>query len=305
MSASTRLSRVLANSKVITFDESSRIIIMSDCHRGNSSWGDNFSGNQNLFFASLYYYYENGYSYIELGDGDELWENRRIEDVISAHSDAFWLMSLFYKDSRLIMLYGNHDIIKRDLRYTQTKCHSFYCDSQDSRLALFPGIKILEGLVLQYRNTDNRIFLTHGHQGDYQNDTLWRLTRFLVRYLWRPLELLGIKDPTSAAKNNTKKNAVEKKLMKWAKDNNQILLCGHTHRPVFPMPNETLYFNDGSCVHPRCITGIEIYNGTITLVKWAVMTKPDRSLFVGREVLEGPIPLYQYFNAVKRNRNAK
>ena len=72
---------------------------MSDCHRGNGSWGDNFLNNQNLFFAALYYYYENGYSYIELGDGEELWENRQITDIINAHSDAYWLMSMFYKSN--------------------------------------------------------------------------------------------------------------------------------------------------------------------------------------------------------------
>ncbi len=299
MSTSSRLSKVYANSKIFSFDDNSRIIIMSDVHRGNGSWGDNFLNNQNLFFAALYYYYENGYSYIELGDGDELWENRRIDDIITAHSDAFWLMSLFYKNNRLIMLYGNHDIIKRDSRYVQSKCRSFYCDSVDARLELFPGIKILDGLILQYQGTDSSLFLTHGHQGDYLNDPLWRLSRFLVRYLWKPLELIGIKDPTSAAKNYHKKNKIEKRLIDWSQEQNKILICGHTHRPVFPKPNDALYFNDGSCVHPRCITGLEIRNGTICLVKWATMTKPDRTLYVNRVVLEGPVRLSEYFEAMK------
>ncbi|MDF2906526.1 MAG: hypothetical protein K0R34_1847 [Herbinix sp.] len=297
LSASTRLSQVLSTSKIIPFDESSRFVIMSDCHRGNSSWGDNFSGNQNLYFAALYYYYENGYTYIELGDGDELWENRSIEDIITAHSDAYWLMSLFYQDNRFHMLYGNHDIVKRDPRYAQTRCNSFYCESANSHLALFPGIQITEGLILKHRYTNHQIFLTHGHQGDFLNDTLWRISRFLVRYLWRPLELIGIKDPTSTSKNNSKKNAVEKNLMDFAKEHNQITICGHTHRPVFPKIGEPPYFNDGSCVHPRCITAIEIRGGTISLVKWAIMTKPDRTLFVGREVLEQPVRLNDYFQS--------
>jgi UDP-2,3-diacylglucosamine pyrophosphatase LpxH len=271
---------------------------MSDCHRGNGGWGDNFSNNQNIFFAALYYYYENGYTYIELGDGDELWENRAIEDVINAHSDAFWLMSLFYKEDRFHMIYGNHDVIKKDSRFTQTKCNSFYCESASSTMALFPGIEITEGLILRYRNTRNQLLLTHGHQGDFLNDTLWRLSRFLVRYLWRPLELVGIKDPTSAAKNNEKKNTVEKNLIDWSNEKKQMLICGHTHRPVFPRVGEPLYFNDGSCVHPRCITAIEIRNGTIALVKWATMTKPDRTLFVGREVLEPPVRLNDYFQSI-------
>lgn len=300
MSASKRLSRVLATSKVLHFDEASRIVIMSDCHRGNGSWGDNFSNNQNLFFAALYYYYENGYTYIELGDGDELWENRKIEDIINAHSDAFWLMSLFYRDGRFHMLYGNHDIVKRDSKFTNTKCNSFYCDSAHSHLALFPDIKISEGILLKYRNTNNQILLAHGHQADFLNDTIWKVARFLVRYLWRPLELVGIKDPTSAAKNNEKKNSVEKNLTDWVKKEKQFLIAGHTHRPVFPKVGEPLYFNDGSCVHPRCITAIEIRNGTISLVKWAIMTRPDRTLFVGKEVLEPPVRLSDYFQSIKK-----
>jgi UDP-2,3-diacylglucosamine pyrophosphatase LpxH len=298
LSTSRRLSQVFAKSRVLTFDDSSRIVIMSDCHRGNGGWGDNFSSNQNLFFAALSYYYENGYTYIELGDGDELWENRSITDVIAAHSDVFWLMSLFYRDNRLYMLYGNHDIIKRDPHYTQTKCHSFYCDSMDSRIALFPGINITEGLILRYRYTNNQILLVHGHQGDFLNDTIWKVSRFLVRYLWRPLELIGVKDPTSTSKNNKLKTSIEKNLMEFSKKNNQMMICGHTHRPVFPKVGEHLYFNDGSCVHPRCITAIEIRNSSISLVKWAVMTRPDRTLYVGREVLEAPVRLYDYFQSI-------
>ena len=78
-----------------------------------------------------------------------------------------------------------------------------------------------------------------------------------------------------------------------------MIICGHTHRPVFPKPGQTMYFNDGSCIHPRSITALEIINGTISLVKWAIMIKPDRSLFVGREVLEPPVRLLDYFDATE------
>ena len=118
MSTSKRLSNLLVTANVIPYNEDSRIIIMSDCHRGDGGWSDNFSNNQNLFFAALTYYYEKGYTYIELGDGDELWENRKFEQIIEAHSDAFWLMAQFYKEGRFHMIYGNHDIVKKDFKYT-------------------------------------------------------------------------------------------------------------------------------------------------------------------------------------------
>ena len=300
MPASKRLSEVLEKSVQLQFNDYSKIVLMSDCHRGDGGWSDNFSNNQNLFFAALTYYYERGYTYIELGDGDELWENRNIETIINTHSDCFWLMSQFYRVGRFYMLYGNHDIVKRDIKFSKTNCDSFFCDSINSRLALFPDIEVKEGISLVYEKTGDRILLTHGHQADILNDTFWILSRFLVRYLWRPLDLIGIRDPTSAAKNDGRKNTVEKRLYEYAEKNNQMIITGHTHHPVFPKAGEPPYFNDGSCVHPRCITSIEISNGAISLVKWATMIKQDRSLYVGRETLEAPVKLMNYFNSIPK-----
>ncbi|CUH92556.1 metallophosphoesterase [Herbinix luporum] len=298
MGVSKRLTQVLSSSPKIYFDDYSRFIIMSDCHRGDGGWSDNFYNNQNLFIAALQYYYERGFTYIELGDGDELWENRKIDDIISTYSDVFWIMSQFYKAGRFYMIYGNHDIVKKNPKYSKTKCNSFFCDSRNSTMPLFPGIKITEGLILEYKDAPYQIFLTHGHQGDLINDNFWRLSRFLVRYIWRPLELIGIRDPTSASKNSVRKSKVEKRIADWSLKNNQAIITGHTHRPVFPKPGDIPYFNDGSCVHPRCITGIEIINGAIALIRWSIMIKPDRTLYVGREILEGPIKITDYIQKV-------
>lgn len=301
MRVNKRLSQVLSSSPKIPFNDYSRIIIMSDCHRGDGGFSDNFSVNQNIFFAALKFYYERDFTYIELGDGDELWENRKIERIISTHSDAFWLLSQFYREGRFHMIFGNHDIIKKDPKYSKTSCKSFFCDSINAELPLFPEIRIHEGLILDYLHAPIQIFLTHGHQADILNDAFWKLSRFMVRYIWRPLELIGIRDPTSAAKNNERKSKVEKRLADWPAKNNQMIITGHTHRPVFPQPGEGLYFNDGSCVHPRCITGIEIQNGSLALIKWAIMTRNDRSLYVGRELLEGPVMIEDYFHIIQKS----
>lgn len=299
MSVSKRLSQVLSSSKVLYFDDNSRFVMMSDCHRGDGTWSDNFLKNQNVFFAALTYYYENKYTYIELGDGDELWENRRLNQIISVHSDSFWLMSQFYKEGRLHMLYGNHDMTKKYSKYLNYHCSSYFNESEQMECYLFPDIEVHEGIILKNYRKGYQIFLAHGHQGDLLNDTLWRLSRLLVRFLWRRLELIGFHDPTSSAKNYSKKHKTELRMMHWADKNKQMLIAGHTHRPAFPKVGETLYFNDGSCVHPRCITAIEIWNGSISLVKWAVKTREDRSLYVDKEVLEGPVLLKDYFENLR------
>ena len=296
MNTLKRISKVFESAEEIIFDDSSKIVLMSDCHRGDGNWSDDFSKNQNLYFAALTRYYNKGYSYIEIGDGDELWENKRLSDIRRVHSDVFSLLSKFFNEHRLRFIFGNHDIVKKNHIYVKDNLYEYFDERKSSYMPLFENIKLHEGIVLKYRVTNDKIFLIHGHQVDFLNDKLWRLARFLVRYLWRPLNLFGINDPTRTAENYHKKLAVEKKLIEWVVREKQMLIAGHTHRPMFPEVGEPPYFNDGSCVHPRCITAIEIDFGRIKLVKWYVNTKEDGTLFIDREVLAGPRKLKDYFD---------
>jgi predicted phosphodiesterase len=298
MSTLKRLSQAYASAKIIPFDENSQFVIISDCHRGDGTRGDDFSYNQNLYYAALFYYYKAGFTYIELGDGDELWENKNIEDIISAHKDVFWLISRFHKKGRLHMVYGNHDIIKGNPSYVKTKYGTYYSERTKRSIDLFPQIKISESILLKNNNTHQQIFLTHGHQADFFNDTLWKVSRYLVLYLWHPVEAFGLKSPASVLKNKLKKNIVETKLIRWITINKQMLIAGHTHRPYFPKAGEPPYFNSGCCVNPRYITALEIKGGTIVLVKWAVMTSKDLTLYVGRKEITSPVKLSEYFNSL-------
>lgn len=297
MDTHKKLSKVFDTSKEISFNDDSKIIIMSDCHRGNGSFNDNFAKNKNIYLAALRYYYKKGFTYIEIGDGDELWENEHLESIIASHNDVFSLLSKFYQRKRLYMLYGNHDIQKIDDYIKTSVLKEYYNKYTKKNMPLFADINIEEGLILNYEKTGDKIFLTHGHQGDFLNDTIWKIARLLAKYLWGPLELIGIRNPTSVAINDRCKNKVEKKLIAWTKNNNQMLIAGHTHRTVFPKPGKHLYFNDGCCTYACHITGIEITNSCISLIKWSVKTKEDRTLFIDREIIDGPIKLRDYFNS--------
>lgn len=298
MSTSKKLTEVFNVSKELEFNDASKIIIMSDCHRGDNSLSDNFAQNKDIFMTALRYYYIENYTYIEIGDGDELWENKSLNKIISNNLDVFLLMSLFYKQQRFHMLFGNHDIIKKNSALVENLFKSFYDINRHEYFSLFPSIDIPEGLILKYSETDDKIFLIHGHQGDFFNDTIWKVTRFLVRYIWRPLELIGIKDPTRVATNIKMKQATEKKLISWTKENKKLLIAGHTHKTAFPDIGENSYFNDGCCVHPGYITGIEINNGTIALIQWHIKTKKNKKPYIYRKVLAGPVKLKKYFNSV-------
>lgn len=297
MSYSSRLSRAFQKAPILPLGPCSRYVLISDCHRGNGTWGDNFLKNQNLYFTALKHYYAQGYTYIELGDGDELWENRRMSQIIEIHNNVFWLLSLFYRQGRLYLLYGNHDMEKKRPGYSDQVCNTFFSTDSQCHQPLFPGLTFYEGLILEQRGQGQcgqgqRLYLTHGHQADPLNSTFWRLARFLVRYFWQPLEHFGVLDPTSAAKNYTHKDKVEQRLTDYAQKTGHILITGHTHRPRLSI--EAPYFNTGSCVHPRCITCIEIERMAMTLVKWSMTTRADSTLYVAREIIAGPVPLTQF-----------
>ncbi len=298
MSSQFRLNRAYKNARVIPFDDSSRFILFSDCHRGDNSFADEFANNRNIYFHALKHYYKEGYTYCELGDGDELWENLNFNMILRAHKNIYELLQLFYNENRLEMIWGNHDMVYRNPKYVE-KHLSYYLDRKTGKkVPLFPGIKYEEAIVLKHKDTTQEIFLLHGHQADFMNYTGWRIHRFLVRVLWKPLQVMGISDPTSPAQNFKETIRIERKIKKWIANNkNLCTIIGHTHRPRFPEIGELNLFNDGSCVHPRCITGIEIEYGNITLIKWQISTTDDGVLKIIRTPLEGPKPLIEFRTA--------
>ena len=60
-----QIKKALAGAKTISTSEHSRIVLFSDCHRGNGTWNDSFLSNKTVFEAALTYYYNGGFTYIE------------------------------------------------------------------------------------------------------------------------------------------------------------------------------------------------------------------------------------------------
>jgi UDP-2,3-diacylglucosamine pyrophosphatase LpxH len=285
MATQERLTEVFANATEIPFDDSDKFILFSDCHRGDNSWADEFTDNHNLFLYALQHYYSKGFTYIEVGDGDELWENQ-FQDIRQAHAHVFRQMKAFYDDKRLYLIWGNHDIERQDKKTVERTLHRYYDRRTKRYESLFEGIKSYEGLILRYSGTNNRIFLVHGHQVDSFNDRYWRVNWFLHRYFWKYVQLFGVRNPASPAKYFNRAKKVEEKLKKWAHANHQMLIAGHTHSYVFPSSADPPYFNIGSCVYPRCITGIEIKDGQIRLIEWGVkIQEKDDTLYAKKGVL--------------------
>ena len=274
-----RLNRAFKGAPHLPISTTTKYVFISDCHRGVGNNNDNFLKNANPYLAALQYYYQSGYHYVEVGDGDELWENKNLHQIAEIHQSVFKQLEVFRCKKCLTLLYGNHDIIKRRNRFS------------------FMDFEYKESLILEDRDRNLELRVTHGHQADLLNSVFGKFARILVRYLWTPLEIFGISNPTSAAKNNHKKNLLEKKYLSYARKNHCYLLTGHTHRPSL-CTKSSPYCNCGSCVHPQGITCIELSGYKMELVKWYISIDknghqvnsctrclPNYPLFIKREVL--------------------
>ena len=291
------LDQALQNAKKITINCDSKLIFFSDLHRGDNSYADDFAHNMQIYSHAMQTYYDEGYTYFELGDGIELWENHSFEPIYHSYKENFELLRQFHLENRAYMLYGNHDMVFRDPKVVEKMVYQFIYtpDELKEKRRLF-NLHYYESVLLEIENTEKSILLIHGHQADWFNYKLWKLSMFFVRYLWMPLQKwFNVKDPTSPAKNYKNLIKIERKLRDWIlNNNNQMVIAGHTHRPRFPEPGDLPYFNDGSCVHPKSIIGIEIKNLEISLVKWHNSIDDKSQNKISKTVLEGPKSLDLY-----------
>lgn len=289
-----RLNEAYNNARIEEFDDNSKYIFFSDCHRGENTPYDEFSKNQNIFLFALEYYYSNGYTYVEVGDGDELWEHSNFKHIRLAHDEVYTQLKKFFDEDRLIMLYGNHNIQLKYPDFVEKNYYKFYDDYNEEEIELFPGITIYEGVVFRHRDTGQEILTVHGHQGDVLNDSFWYFNMLSVRYFWKFFHSIGFINPASPVRNAEKIHKIERIYSHWIKRHKTMIICGHTHRPHFPKAKELPYFNDGSCVRASGIQGIEIENGEIMLIEWRIRTDSEGDLHIKRKVLRGPEPIERF-----------
>lgn len=294
MRTAHRLTEAYNNARVEYFNSSSKYIFFSDCHRGNGGNSDEFSKNNNIYLHALEYYYENGFTYVEAGDGDELWEHPHYRHIINAHFDAFFVLKKFHDSNRLIMLYGNHNMYLENQSYVEKNLFTYYNEFLDMTVDCLKGIKPCEALLLKNSDTGQEILTVHGHQGDFPNDQLWLFSMFSLKYFWRRMHAMGFTNPASPVTNLGKRHKIEKSFTKWIEKNKMMLICGHTHRFKYPKTNELPYFNTGGCITPMNITGIEITGGFIQLVRWRTLANADGVLQISKQVLRGPDPIEKF-----------
>lgn len=293
----------------IPFNDNSKLVFISDVHRGDGTYFDSLMPNRNIYITALKYYLKNGFTYVEDGDGDELWKNRNCSEIAYSHSDIFKIFNEFKAKNRIYMIYGNHDMIKRrkDFKAKQKEALSkSLINEGEEFLNFISDITFYEGLNFLYEPLKEKILVTHGHQVDFMNCELWMIPRFSVRYVWKFVNgIAGFKEPNSPTSSHTKRNKEDKKLQEWANENCKMIICGHTHNSRFPNADEPPYFNDGAVVLPHEMTALEIENGEISLIKWTIEAQNSGVLYVRRKVIAGPSSVATHLIWARNQREAR
>jgi predicted phosphodiesterase len=86
-----------------------RFIVFSDQHKGRKNGADDFALAEPNYLAALHYYNENEFHLICLGDSEELWENTLIQ-VKSSNTKTFQAERVFAVRNRFTKIFGNHDL---------------------------------------------------------------------------------------------------------------------------------------------------------------------------------------------------
>lgn len=290
----------------VPFDmETGKFIILSDQHKGAKDNADDFRNTEKNYMCALQHYYDNGFTFINLGDCEELWESTPSK-VIEANRLTLLEEAQFLADNRYYRIYGNHD-----LEWNYPIQQTLYL-----KPIFGPKLKVYEGLVLTatYNNKTYNIFLSHGHQGDQRSDGN-AFSKWFVAAIWTPIQRfleISIDTISDSFELVDEHNIM---MYEWsATKNNLLFISGHTHKPVFASldhmdrlakqlelakaenNNEEIeaiqqeierrkkeyagkklvktmakpsYFNTGCCCFgDGDLTGIEIEGGFIRLIKW-------------------------------------
>ena len=226
--AFSSLDRAFQQSPEMSLEEMGKLIIFSDIHMGDGKeGGDDFFPNRELLQVALERYLREDYWLILLGDVEELWECG-IEEVFETYREIYGLFLQFFAREKFIRIAGNHDIFLSERGYFKR----YFKRTKRIDREFFPLFENpLPGLRLKVEGAT--FFLTHGHQIDFFSSRIWKLSRFAVRYLWRPIQLLLKVSTTSPARNYRKRNHFEKIYFEWAKSRGVVFIAGHTHRPMF------------------------------------------------------------------------
>ncbi|MET3977894.1 putative phosphodiesterase [Mucilaginibacter sp. UYP25] len=309
---------------VIPFDAyKDKFIILSDQHKGARDGADIFAKSAKNYLAALDNYYKEGFIYINLGDSEELWENLFV--TVKRHNKVtFEKEKQFIPGDRFVKIFGNHDLYwgndplaavslfqiygrairvyegavlqttvnNKPLEIFMTHGHQGDLQSDGNWFSKWFVSDIwgpLQGFLRINPNTpayNNQLKTDHNrmmYEWSSRRKNMLLITGHTHQPVFRSLTQLEILyiglDNAKKAKDNVKTAEIEKKIT-------ALHLHGNT-QPDFNGYLDT-YFNTGCCCfNDGDITGIEISDGYIRLIKWAYHKKVSERLVLEECKLEG------------------
>ena len=301
-----------------------RIIILSDQHRGKRDGADDFGVCENAYLKALAYYNRENFYYINLGDCEELWENNMF-GIVKHNQAVYAAESLFIQRNAYCKVFGNHDLfwdndplssfwLKKiygkairiytgvliQVDITATAFLEIFCthghqgDKQSDGNAFSKwfvsyiwgplqnfleintnspsandNLKTLHNMYMyDWSAEQDKTLLVTGHTHQPVFNSLTHLER-----LYQRIEKAHTLDDADAIKK------IEEEIPRRKREYDFVNQAFRTMKPT--------YFNSGCCCFDDgTITGIEISDGYIRLVKWSLVRGIPERIVAEEETLK-------------------
>lgn len=302
---------------VVPFEQQAgKFIIFSDQHKGARNGADDFMQAEPNYLAALHYYSEKDFCLINLGDCEELWENS-IRKVKKKNHASFEAEKKFLANNQFVKILGNHDLYwstsplagwqleniygekikvyegvvlavsigERSLTIFCTHGHQGDAHSDGNWFSKFfvgfiwapfqallrinPNTPAYDAekktlhndIMYEWASQQKDMLLITGHTHQPVFQSLTHLER-----LYKQLQL------AQHSKEKSKEDVVRLEILKREREFTAVALDYMVMKPS--------YFNTGCCCFSDGdITGIEIVDGCMQLVKWkSINGKPQRLL---------------------------
>jgi predicted phosphodiesterase len=291
---------------VVPFEEQAgKFIIFSDQHKGARNGADDFMLAEPNYLAALKFYCGNNFFFISLGDNEELWENS-LSKVKKYNLATFEAEKKFIEKNVFVKIFGNHDLYwdndplawlqlqniygeklkvyeglilpvsigNKTLHICCTHGHQGDASSDGNWFSKFFVARIWaplqaflrinpntpaydavkktlhNAIMYEWSSQQSNILLITGHTHQPVFESLTHLERLYKQY-----------QQATKENNLPLKGELEKEIRK--RD------AGFTEVRADYSNTKPFYFNSGCCCfNDGDITGIEIADGCIRLIKW-------------------------------------
>lgn len=282
-----------------------RFIIFSDQHKGNRNGADDFVAAEASYVAALEYYDQKSFCFIALGDCEELWENL-FWQVKKAYANTFELEKKFLRRNAFVKIFGNHDLYWDNDPLASLELESIYGQKVKIYEGVILTSEV-EGQPLQILCTHghqgdassdgnwlSKFFIARIwaplqaylriNPNEPSNDAYKKTVHNEIMYEWsasqQDMILITGHTHQPVFESLTHLERLHRQ-MKWAESNKDTDMIAKindtvkTYQKRFDTLDEDYskvvptYFNTGCCCFSDGdITGIEMEDGFIRLIKW-------------------------------------